>query len=110
MLLAAAGNDGQLGEGRGQEEGFHTTLVALGEGQPLAIYNEMAVVAHALGFHFANDGSQFRAGFVEPEEAIQANDIARLQLIVIGEGGLDPFVEGDPLSLLFAAKATDAFN
>lgn len=106
MLLAAAGNDGQFGKGRGQKDSLHPGFVALGEGQPLPIDNEMAVVAHPLGVFFANDGGQFRAGLIEPEETILTDNITRLEFVVVGEGGFDPFVEGEAWPLL-PTESTD---
>lgn len=91
VFLAAHGDDGRLRFFPQQRD--HLALLGFGERSPLAVHDEVAIVAHPLEFVAAEPRGQRRRRLLEAEQAGVTDDLARQQLVVVGEGVLRPVVE-----------------
>lgn len=106
VLLAADCNYGHLRAAA--QGGQHLRFHALVHGQPLVAHDKVAVVAHPLRLVLAHACLQERGIVVNAELAGGADDCARVQHVVVGEGVLDPRAEGDACGVGCPAEAAVA--
>lgn len=96
MFLTAVGDYCQLGKLVAEEQILHDGLVALREWIPHAGDHEMRIIPHPLGLVLAEALHQQIGRFSKEELAAMADDLARLQLVAIGEGRAYPLREREP--------------
>lgn len=103
VLLPARGNDGNVR--RGIEHLAHTGFVALAERNPEPANNEVAVITGALGAGLPELRRERGVLVGEAELAGIADDVSRLQLVVVREGVPNPLAECHPHAALSASTA-----
>jgi hypothetical protein len=79
VLLTTFGNDRQLRERRGKQQGAHGRLVPLSEWCPLVVFDKVRIVLHPLRLVLAGARLQVFRALLEPEQAGGADDIPRFQ-------------------------------